>query len=142
MTAWLLIVIVGLLLVCLVLYQLLQQTESVARGRQSLAAEDLRSAEAALSATLERFAQLDERLSRDTPPAPAVVPEPLPEPIIEPPIAASESPDDPATRLRRRALALHHEGLDLMGVAREIGLPVGAVELLLSLESTHRPTGP
>jgi len=60
---WLLVIITGLTVGCVVLYCRLRQMESVDRARQSLFADELRDAEAALLSALERVEAMDRRLA-------------------------------------------------------------------------------
>ena len=62
MVPWLLLVIAGLIVACVLLHSQLRQVESTARGRQSLIADELRDAEAGLLSALERVRHMDQEL--------------------------------------------------------------------------------
>src|SRR5690348_4967463 len=59
MTPWLLLIIAALIVGCVSLYFQLRQVESQSRGQQSVIADELREAEAALLSALEKLRQMD-----------------------------------------------------------------------------------
>lgn len=88
MVPWLLLVIAGLIVACAVMHSRLRETESATRGQQSVIADELRDAEAALVSALERLRRMDQELAererdlshsyQEPVPAPRDVPRPRP----------------------------------------------------------------
>lgn len=181
-TPWLLLVIAVLLVGCVSFYHQLRQVESQSRGHQSVIADELRDAEAALLSALEKLQKIDTNLStreRQLSDSGSVIltdrpgqPAPEPEDVIpgggqgrsgsEPPPAPSAyrpSWDEPAAASRENGphpalssplprlleerpgvgddpvLELARRGMTVRAIARELELPVGQVELALSLRS-------
>ena len=115
--AWLLMVIAGLVVACLSLYVYAQRMESDSLMQRSLAEEELRTVEHALASARE---QVQSQPIYPTLPAPA-------------PASLSHSPEDERFQA---ILSLRRSGKSTNQIARELGLPMGAIELLLSLENS------
>lgn len=108
LSAWLLIIIAALIVLCFSLYFNAKRLESEALAREWLALEELREAEAALRESEERFVRLQA------------------EPIL---------PEPPPEELSDRVLRLRRSGKSATRIAQELGIPTSAVETLVALRS-------
>ena len=148
MVPWLLLVIAGLIVACAVMHSRLRETESATRGQQSVIADELREAEAALVSALDRLRRMDQELSaRESnlsrqlwePPPPQAPPRlsPVLHPQDLPSNQASVPSEHPSLTVswRARAIDLARQGLTPLQIARELELPTGEVELVLALDT-------
>lgn len=114
--AWLLVVIAGLVVACFSLYVYAQRMESDSLMQRSLAEEELRTVEYALASARE---QVHSQPIYPTLPSPT-------------PTSFSHGSED--ERLQA-ILNLRRSGKSTKQIARALDLPIGAIELLLSLEN-------
>ena len=110
--AWLLLVIAGLVLACISLYFHVQRMESDALIQQSMVEEELRLVERALQAAQEQVHL---------------------QPIFPPTMSSPEEKEKQEGQLAI-IFRLRRAGVSLAQIARDLNLPLGAVETLISLE--------
>ena len=106
LSAWLLLIIAALIVLCFSLYYHAKRTESEALTREWLATEELRDTEAALRESQQRVQSLQS------------------EPIL---------PAPPPEDLSTLVLRLRRSGKSASRIAQELGLPTSAVETLIAL---------
>ena len=111
--AWLLLVIAVLVVACLSLYVNAQRMESDSLLQRSLADEDLSLVEQALETARELVQS---------------------QPIFPPALPLVVTPARPEDIHYQAILRLRRSGKSTIQRARELSLPLGAIELLLSLE--------
>lgn len=111
--AWLLLVIAALVVACLSLYFHAQRMESDSLLQRSLAEEELRIVEQTLETTREHLQT---------------------QPLFPPPPPRTSLPERPEDVLSHSILNLHHAGKSTRQIARELGVPSAAIELVLSLK--------
>lgn len=148
MTPWLLLIIAVLIVVSATFYYQLRQVESESLNRQSLVADELREAEAAFLAALDKLRALADDLEArrqylagERAELPAGRPQGSPRGRTDRPPAAAVPA---ASGWRARAVELARVGMTPLQIARELEVRVGEVELLLAFETEaggRRPTG-